>query len=227
MNVLAIFCGGKGHRLKGYFGETPKQLVLINNIPLLSYIIESYTLCNIDRVVLLVGDNENQFQDFAAKYKNNKIEIVVVNTGLETKTGARLKLAEKHFVDVRNIYLCYGDIFSDVQHEKVMGFHKKHGKIATIIAVKPKLPFGILNINSDQEVVEYKEKPESDYYVNGGMFILSVEGLSRLTSYTDFENDTLTELARNKELIAYYHHGNWHGINTYKDYLELLSNINT
>src|SRR5690606_30648631 len=149
MKTVVILCGGKNLRLKGNFDNVPKPLILIEGKPLIEYIINQYTQYGIEQVLLLVGHNEELFIEFANKFTNKKIKIKVVQTGLDTPTGGRIKAAEFYLKNYHYFFLTYGDGIANVNIKQQLDFHLNHEKIASLTTVQPQLPFGLLKLNEE------------------------------------------------------------------------------
>lgn len=213
-----ILCGGNGLRIKGIFNDVPKPLIPIQGKPLLSYIIEIYKKYNFNDFILLVGDNLTKFQEFKALHKD--VNITVLETGLNTPTGERI-LKAKDLLDDSPFFLTYGDGISNIDISSLLKFHKSHNLMASLTAVKPQLPYGLLNIDANHLVTSFVEKPTLDQFVNGGFFVINPEVFDLLCENSDFENDVLPLLSKNGQLCAYPHTGFWKSIDTYKDYLAL------
>lgn len=217
MKVL-ILCGGDGLRIKGNFNDIPKPLIPINGKPLLSYIIELYQKYSFKDFILLVGNNSSKFKNFAESHKN--LNINVLETGLKTSTGGRI-LRAKNLLGNAPFFLTYGDGVSDVDINLLLKFHLKHKLIATLTAVKPQLPFGLLKVDVSNKVNSFEEKPVLEHFVNGGFFVLNKEIFDFLNDDSDFENEILPQLSRSGQLCAFSHSGFWRNMDTYKDYLAL------
>lgn len=215
-----ILCGGHGLRIKGYFNDVPKPLILVQGKPLLEYIIDGYKKFGVNHFVLLVGKNESLFCDFAKNYSNTNIKIEVLQTGRDTPTGGRIKKAE-NLVQSETFFLTYGDGISNIDFVKQLHFHRQHKKTATLTAVKPQLPFGLLEVDDTFTVRSFTEKPVLEKSVNGGFFILNKKIFSLLNENSDFEQEILPLLAENNQLKAFIHNGFWKNMDTYKDYLLL------
>lgn len=217
MKVL-ILCGGNGLRIKGNFHNIPKPLIPIHGKPLLSHIIEIYKKHSFNDFVLLIGKNKSKFVEFALS--NKDVNITILQTGINTPTGGRI-LKSKHLIDGKSFFLTYGDGISDVDLTALLAFHNNHKLTATLTAVKPQLPFGLLTINNQDRITSFNEKPILDNFINGGFFVLNSEIFEILDENSDFENEILPILTEKKQLCAFTHNGFWKNMDTYKDYLAL------
>ncbi len=219
--MVVILCGGFGLRIRGQFEDVPKPLIPIHGKELLLHIIHRFSEQGFSDFLLLVGNNEDQFVDFAQRNSNEAISISVLQTGSETPTGGRLKKAEHLLENLSSFILTYGDGLANIDFDKLLSFHQNHSRIATLTAVKPTLQYGVLSMDEDGLVNSFIEKPILETYINGGFFVLNNAVFSYLHENSDFETEVLVELSKSKELVAYKYHGFWKSMDTYKDYLSL------
>ena len=140
-------------------------------------------------------------------------------------TGGRLKRLKK-FINNETFLLTYGDAVTDLDINKVIKFHKKHGKMVTVTGVRPPARFGELTINQNNEVLEFKEKPNATQgWINGGYFVVEPEFLSLIEDdNTMLEREPLEKLTKMGELMAYKHEGFWQCMDTKRDH-ELLESL--
>lgn len=216
-----ILCGGHGWRIKGHFDDVPKPLVPLRGKPLLYYIIDGYRKYGVTHFVLLVGNNENLFTEFAASYEATDIIIEILQTGINTLTGGRIKKAESLLEQEETFFLTYGDGIADIDFAKQMDFHQQHQKTATLTAIRPRLPFGLLDIDDLFSVLAFTEKPVLEKYINGGFFVLNRDVFTLLDENSDFETEILPLLSKENKLNAFIHNGFWQNMDTFKDYLFL------
>jgi glucose-1-phosphate cytidylyltransferase len=148
--------------------------------------------------------------------------ITLVDTGAETMTGGRLKRVAK-YLDDDTFCLTYGDGLSDVNISAEVEFHKRHGKLATVLAVQPPGRFGVLNIDANQKVSSFEEKPSDEIgWINGGFFILEPKAIDYVADdTTSWERAPLMNIARDGELAGFQHHGFWQPCDTLRDKREL------
>ena len=218
---LVILAGGYGTRLSEETKIKPKPLVKIGNRPIIWHIMKFYSYYGINDFIICLGYKGHilvkELKKFILKESWN---IRFVQTGLKTMTGGRIKKIEKFVSDEENFCLSYGDGLSDVNIKKLINFHKKKKKIATLTAVRYKNPKGILIFSNNSKVKKIKEKPIE--YINGGFFVLSKKIFKFLKdSNTVFERDCLPKLTRQKELIAFKHNGFWACMDTLREKKEL------
>lgn len=242
-----ILAGGYGARISEETHLKPKPLIEIGKMPILWHIMKIYSTYNVNDFIICCGYKGYLIKEYFANYflhrsdvtfdiEHNKIEIhqkftepwrvTVVDTGLETMTGGRLKRV-KDYVDNETFCFTYGDGVSDVNITDLIDFHQRKKKLATITAVQPPGRFGKLSIKGDI-ISNFKEKPIGDgNWINGGFFLLEpgvfdyIEGDS-----TSWELTPLERLAKDNQLSAYKHASFWHPLDTLRDkkYLEELWN---
>ena len=218
---LVLLAGGYGTRLSEETTLKPKPLVKIGNYPIIWHIMKIYSHFGINHFIICLGYKGQMIKDQIKKYaikENWKINFV--NTGLHTMTGGRIKRIKKYLKEDKNFCLSYGDGLSDVNIHKLIKFHLKHNKIATLTAVKYKNPKGILSIKNDYKIVNIKEKPVE--YINGGFFVFSKDIFKYIKNdRTIFEKICLPNLARNNQLKAFIHNGFWACMDTLREKKEL------
>ena len=171
-----ILCGGYGTRLSEETTIKPKPMVKIGNKPILEHIMGIYEYYGYNQFILALGYKREYIEKF---YKNkNKKNINLIYTGKDTKTGGRLLRLKGYLKNEKTFMLTYGDGVSNINIKKAIQFHKNHGKIATITAVRPPVRFGELKINRNK-VKSFKEKPQvGQGWINGGFFIFNNEILN-------------------------------------------------
>ena len=209
-----ILCGGYGTRLSEETVIKPKPMVKIGNKPILEHIMNIYKYYGYNKFVLALGYKSEYIKKF---YKNKK-NIELVYTGKDTKTGGRLLRLKNYLKNEKTFMLTYGDGVSNINIKKAVRFHKKHGKIATITAVRPPLRFGELKI-SRNKVRSFKEKPQvGQGWVNGGFFIFNNEVLNFIKDdQTMLEREPLEKLTKAGQLMAFEHKGFWKCMDTMRD----------
>ncbi|MBO06276.1 MAG: glucose-1-phosphate cytidylyltransferase [Parcubacteria group bacterium] len=217
---VVVLCGGKGTRLSELTKEIPKPLIEIGNKPILFHIMNAYSNHGYKDFILCLGYKGTMIRDYFNKNKNKDWNITFLNTGLETNKADRLKQTE-NFIKEENFFLTYGDDLSNVDIKNLSEYHKKNKKIVTLTAVQLQSPFGILDLNDSNEVIDFKEKPQLEYYMNGGYFVMNKKIFSYLKQGYDLEKEALKELAKENQIIAFLHKGFWKSMNTLKDVIEL------
>jgi glucose-1-phosphate cytidylyltransferase len=235
---VVILCGGMGTRLREETEYRPKPMIEIGEKPILWHIIKMYSSFGFNDFVICLGYKGYVIKEYFSNYflhqsdvtidlgKNSmevhdshaeRWRITLVDTGLNTMTGGRIKRIRK-YVD-GTFMLTYGDGVADVDIGRLVSFHKAHGRLATITAVQPSGRFGALDIDSRDHVISFKEKPKGDNaWINGGFFVLESKVLDYIeTDQTIWEREPLETLARNGELAAYRHTGFWQPMDTLRD----------
>ena len=217
-----ILAGGYGTRLAEETKLRPKPLVKIGTKPIIWHLMKIYSHYGIKDFIICLG-YKGELLKKEVNYLNSdkNWNIKYINTGLNTMTGGRIKRIKKYLGKDDNIFcLSYGDGLSDVDINKIIKFHKKNGKIVTLTAVKYKNPKGILKIKSNLKISAIKEKPIE--YINGGFFVVSKNVFKFLKNdQTIFEKDCLPQLVKQKQLMAYKHHGFWGCMDTMREKNEL------
>ena len=243
MKVL-ILAGGFGTRLTEYTESIPKPMVEIGQLPILMHIMKIYASYGHKDFYIALGYKGGVIKDyflnyskinrdFSVNFKNGKIlfidpyqnipdwNVTLVDTGLESLTGKRIKLMEKYLSE-DTFFLTYGDGLSNINIDLLLEFHKRHKKTLTITAVRPPARFGELDIKND-EVVSFKEKPQlHEGWINGGFFVAEPQIFDSISnSNVMFEREPLGLLAEKSELMAYKHNGFWQCMDTMRDKLLL------
>lgn len=237
---VVIFAGGRGTRLSEETDNRPKPMVEIGGKPIIWHIMKIYSNYGFNNFIICLGYKGYVFKEYFANYflhKNdvtidlskNEIKyhqpncepwkITLVDTGLDTLTGSRLKKI-KGFLDDKTFMLTYGDGVSDINLEQLFEFHKSHGKLATLTAVQPDGKFGVVNLNNENQVSNFIEKPKGDgVWINGGFFVLEPKVIDYIDSSDQiaWEQEPLKRLAENKQLVAYKHPGFWKSMDNIND----------
>lgn len=242
MKVL-ILAGGLGSRLSEETTVKPKPMVEIGGKPILWHIMKLYSFYGYNEFVILLGYKGYYIKEYFANYflhnsditfdiKNNKTEIhnnhsepwkiTLVDTGIDTMTGGRIKRVEK-YINNKPFMLTYGDGVSNIDISGLIKFHNDHGKLITMSSVQPEGRFGSLILNGNNEVLRFQEKIKGDgHWINAGFFVCQPEILNYIDDdSTIFERQPLEQLAMEKQLITYKHHGFWKPMDTKKDKMEL------
>ena len=211
-----ILCGGYGTRLSEETTIKPKPMVKIGNKPILEHIMSIYEYYGYNQFILALGYKSEYIKKY---YKNkSKKNINLIYTGKDTKTGGRLLRLKNYLKNEKTFMLTYGDGISNINIKQAIKFHKDHGKIATITAVRPPLSFGELKI-SRNKVKSFKEKPQvGQGWVNGGFFIFNNEVLNFIKDdQTMLEKEPLEKLTKTGQLMAFEHKGFWKCMDTMRD----------
>ena len=212
-----ILCGGRGSRLSEETRIRPKPLVEIGGEPILYHIMQSYRKFGFKDFFLATGYLGEQIQDFANK-DNERENICVINTGENTLTGGRLLRLKNHLAKETVFMVTYGDGVCDVNIKELAKFHKSHGKIATVTAVRPPARFGVMKLDGDK-VDYFHEKSQADTgWINGGYFFFNSEIFDYLIDDNSvLEEHPLQKLTAEGELMAFKHDGFWQCMDTLRD----------
>ncbi len=238
MKVI-ILAGGYGTRLSEETDIKPKPMVEIGGKPILWHIMKIYSSHGFNEFVILLGYKGFIIKEYFSNYfihqsdmtidlANNSMEIhhneiepwkvTLLDTGLKTFTGGRIKRA-KDYIGGDDFLLTYGDGLSDVDIAKTVEFHNSHGKNITMTAVQPAGRYGALDINADNSISSFEEKPKGDgAWINGGFFVCKPEVLNYITDdSTMFEQEPLIGLAAEDQLMSFKHNGFWGSMDTLRD----------
>ncbi len=238
-----ILAGGMGTRLREETEYKPKPMIEVGGKPIIWHIMKNLSQQGLNDFIVCLGYKGDQIKDFFVNYearanditvsllsKQLKVNyndshdedwhIILANTGLNTMTGGRI-LKIKKYTEGQRFMCTYGDGLADVEVNKLISFHEEHGKIATLTAVRPNLRFGTLDLNDENTVTKFAEKPKSDSWVNGGFFIFEPEIFDYLEENSILETSPLEKLANEGELKAFKHNGFWQPMDTYRESLEL------
>lgn len=240
---VVILAGGLGTRLSEETDVRPKPLVEIGGLPIIWHIMKIYESAGLTDFVICCGYKGSMLKQFFADYfiktsditvdlgrqsveyhrrSDEKWRITLVDTGIETMTGGRVRRVTDH-LNNEAFCLTYGDGVSNVDIRKLLAFHKTHGRAATVTAVPSPGRFGILDIDESQKVSRFHEKPDNEMgYINGGFFVLEPKVITYIEGdSTIFERKPLEKLAADSELVAYKHSGFWKPMDTLRDKREL------
>jgi len=234
-----ILCGGLGTRLSEETQLRPKPMVEIGGRPILWHIMKIFERYGMNDFTLALGYKSEVIKDYFLNYhaslsdltvhlKNGQVDysnptaedwrVSLIDTGVNTMTGGRLLRLKAHLQSSGTFMLTYGDGVSDVDIAALLAFHRSHGRMATVTAVRPPVRFGELSIQ-EKRVVNFQEKPQAgEGWINGGFFVFEpsifdfIEG-----DATMLEREPLEQLAKKGELMAYYHPGYWQCMDTLRD----------
>jgi len=221
-----ILAGGYGTRISEESHLKPKPMIKIGEMPILWHIMKIYSHYNINDFVICCGYKEEMIKEYFSKFDSKSWNIELVNTGLNTMTGGRIKRIQNHIDDT--FCLTYGDGLSDVNITDLISFHKEKKSLATLTAVHPPERYGVVNL-SGHYVTEFREKHTSESsWINGGFFVFEPELFDYLQDgdSTVLEKKPLETLAKEQQLTAFKHTGFWHPMDTLRDknHLENLWN---
>lgn len=216
---VVILCGGKGSRMGKDLEGLPKVLLNVGDKPILWHIMKYYSFFGFNDFILCLGYKGRAIADYFKR--NREFKIKFVDTGPQTNTGGRIKKVER-FINASTFFATYGDGLSNVNLRALLEFHSQHKKTATLTAVRPCSTFGIMGIDSKSgSVTHFEEKPRLDHWINGGFFVFNKEVFQYIKHNDILEKNTFARLLKDRNLVAYKHHGFWECMDTYKDNLRL------
>ena len=238
---VVILAGGYGTRISEESHLKPKPMLEIGDKPILWHIMKEYSHYGLNEFIICCGYKQHVIKEWFADYylynsdvtfdfaddnrmivHQNVVEpwkVTLVDTGLNTMTGGRIKRIRKYVGD-ETFMLTYGDAVSDVNIEKLFRFHRDHGKLATITAVRLDQRFGVLDINKDDTIEEFREKNAitDGSRINGGYMVMEPVVFDYLEDdNTVFEKYPLERLAQEGNLKAYRHDGYWQCMDTKRE----------
>ena len=242
---VVLLAGGFGTRLSEHTSIIPKPMVQIGDDPILLHIMNRYAKYGYKDFFLALGYKADVIKDYFLNFHslNNDFQInlksgeiklhnnfskdwtvTLINTGLNTMTGGRLKRL-KDYIGNERFMITYGDGVSDVNINDLLTFHKSHGKLVTMTSVRPSARFGELSIENNK-VLDFKEKPQfHNGWINGGYFIMEPDVFDYIKDDTTLlEREPLENLAKDGQLMAFQHEGFWQCMDSKRD-LELLQQL--
>ena len=242
---VVIFAGGIGSRITEESHLKPKPMIEIGDKPILWHIMKIYSSQGFNDFIICLGYKGFMIKEYFLNYflhnsditinlTNNNVEahysntesfkVTLIDTGLDTKTAGRLIQVREH-IGNEDFMLTYGDGVADINLHELLNFHKNHGKIATVTAVKPPPQYGGMQISEDGEVSMFREKPTDDQnWINGGFFVLKPEVFDYLKKDADnfmWEDYPLENLTKDNQLFAYKHNGFWKCMDAMRDKIVL------
>lgn len=219
---IVLLAGGKGSRIQR--GDSPpKPLTVIGDKPIIGHIIDGFARQDFTDFIVALGHFRTEMRDYFSTWQSVG-RVMTIDTGENTDTGGRVFRLQSILANERFI-LSYSDAVWDVDMADLLCFHKAHNRIATVVAVEPRLPYGLLGLKDDQ-VTSMIEKPVlEDVWVSAGIFVVEPDVFGYLTGdAVSWERDTLPLLAARNELTVYRHGGFWQSMDTMKD-AEMLNDI--
>jgi len=246
---VVILAGGRGTRISEETEVLPKPMIQIGGKPILWHVMKAYSYFGFNDFIICLGYKGYVIKEYFANYflhssdltldlstNNVKVhgskaepwKVTLIDTGLETMTGGRIKRIEK-YVENEPFLLTYGDGIGNVDIHKLIEFHQSKGKLATVTAVQLEGRFGALNIEDGNKVSSFIEKPRGDgAWINGGFFVLD-PGIFKYIKDDSmiWEKEPLEKLAKDNQLNAFKHNGFWKCMDTLRDKIELDQLWNT
>ena len=207
MKVI-ILAGGFGTRLSEYTNTIPKPMIQVGNKPILHHIMQFYANFGHTDFYVALGYKGEVIKKYFSNIDSDW-NINLIDTGSNSMTGGRVKRLQK-IIGKETFMLTYGDGLSDININNLVSFHKNHGKMVTISAVRPPARFGALKLK-DSEVISFKEKSQlTESWINGGFFVMEPNFFELLSGdETVLEKEPLEKVASMKELVAFRHEGFW------------------
>ena len=215
LKQVVILAGGKGTRMREMTTDLPKPMVSIGDKPVIDHLIEIFEYFGNFEFVIPTGYLGNIIEEH---FKNKK-NVRVVETGLDTNTGGRIKKIEDILEE--RFLVTYGDGLANVNINKLIDFHKKNNSIGTMTVTNPVSRFGLVNFNKESRVESFIEKPKLDGFVNIGFMIFEKKFLKYLNYESTLESKPLAELSKDGELYAFKHFGFFEPMDTYREYLNM------
>ncbi len=236
---IVILCGGLGTRLSEETQVKPKPMVEVGGRPILWHIMKIYERHGFNDFMLALGYKGELIKDYFLNYharlsdltvhlKNGQVDysnptaedwrVSLIDTGASTMTGGRLLRLKQHLQSGGTFMLTYGDGVSDVDITALLAFHRSHGRLATVTAVRPPVRFGELSIEKNR-VTKFQEKPQAgEGWINGGFFVFEPSVFDFIPDdSTLLEREPLEQLAAKGELMVYQHPGYWQCMDTVRD----------
>ena len=218
MKVM-ILAGGYGSRIADVNDEIPKPMILLDERPIIEHVINIYKYYNLKKFIILSGYKHSKIKSFFQKNskKFSNCEIKIFDTGIHTLTGSRILKAKK-FITEKHFLVTYGDGISDIDINKLIRFHKKNSKVATITAVRPPARFGELIIKKNL-VDKFDEKIQlNKNWINGGFFVFDKKFFKFIPKKnTMLETLPIQNLLKSRNLACYKHRGYWQCIDNRRD----------
>lgn len=230
---VVLLAGGFGTRISEESIFKPKPMIEIGDKPIIWHIMKEYSYYGHNEFIICAGYKQEVIKEWVADYflNNSDVEfdyrdgkremkiyeshcepwkVTVVDTGLKTMTGGRLKRIQK-YIGNESFFMTYGDGVCDVDMNKLLKFHQEHGKIATLTAVLQEQQKGVLNIGGDNAVKSFREKNVKDQVpINAGYMVLNPEIFDYIEGdSTVFERDSMKKLTEDEQLMSYIHRGFW------------------
>ena len=238
-----LLAGGLGTRLREETEYRPKPMVEVGGRPIIWHIMKGFAHHGISDFVVCTGYRGEVIKDFFLFYEGRTHDftvrlgqpaevtyhsahdesgwqVTVADTGQTTMTGGRVKRIQDHIGDER-FMVTYGDGLADVDIPALLDFHESHGRLATVTTIRPLSRFGVMDMTEEGAVEQFREKPLTDGYVNGGFFVFEPGVFDYLDDECVLEQAPLEALAKDGQLMAFRHEGFWQPMDTYREFTML------
>ena len=212
-----ILAGGRGTRISEISKDIPKPMIKVLGKPIIYRIMKHYSAYGFNDFIIAAGYKKKIISNYFSKKKIKDWNVKVVDTGLNTMTGGRLKRLKK-YIKEENFMMTYGDGLSNVNLKKLLKHHLKFKKYATLTAVRPPARFGAIKLLKDQ-VTYFKEKSKlNEGWINGGFFVFHKKIFDFIKNdKTYLEREPLQYISKKKQLYAFKHNGFWQCMDNLRD----------
>lgn len=237
---VVLLAGGFGSRISEETDLKPKPMVEVGGKPILWHIMKIYSHYGFNEFIICLGYRGYFIKEYFANYyrhmsdvtydlcnntthvhstKCEPWKVTLVDTGENAMTGGRVKAISNYIGENEDFCLTYGDGVADINITELVAYHQRHGKLATLTAVKPSGRFGALEIDTKNRVTQFIEKPQGDgAYINGGFFVMNKRVLDYIDAPTTIlEREPLERLTRDGQLMSFKHEGFWQPMDTLRD----------
>lgn len=243
---VVILAGGLGTRLREETEFKPKPMVEVGGHPILWHIMKNFAQFGHTEFVIATGYKSEVIKDYFLNYetRNNDFtislgksdslkihgqdehnwKVTIADTGVNTLTGGRVFGAAKYLDNSENFLLTYGDGLADVNLDKLVEHHENSKKLVTMTVVKPLSRFGVVDLDGNDQVISFREKPQVDDWINVGYFVMNPKALDYIDPSKPLEQEPLSKLAKDKQLNAFRHSGFWQPMDTYRE-AQLLNEL--
>lgn len=214
--TVVILAGGLGSRINEYTKNLPKPMIKISGKPIISHLIDYYKAYGLEKIIIASGYKSKIIEN----YFKNKKNIQVINTGVKTFTGTRIKKLSKHLSNI--FFLTYGDGLSNINIKKSLISHIKSKKIITMTAVRPVARFGEINVKNNK-LLSFEEKPQlSSGWINGGFFVVDKEFIKLIPNKNVMlEREPMLNAIKLNQINLFMHNKFWYCVDTLRDLLKL------
>jgi len=239
---VVLLAGGLGTRLREETEYRPKPMVEVGGRPILWHIMKNFAHFGLKEFVVCTGYKGEMIKEYFLNYEarmndftihlgpkshveyfadHSEVDwtVTLADTGATTMTGGRVNRVARHLDG--SFIVTYGDGLADVDIGKLVGFHRSHGRLATVTTVRPLSRFGVMDLGCEGVVQRFREKPQTEDYVNAGFFVFEPRVLEYLTDECVLEVEPLEALANEGQLVAYRHDGFWQRMDTYREFAML------